>query len=329
MVDFLRKEAIGTADSIEKAIDEAKKNLCAPETADVMVEVIEAPKKKTFGLFGGSPAKVKAYYEAPDEKKDKQANKTQPKKETVKPKEQSPKPAVHNKPAVKQSPAENKADIEQSQPSQNFSGPTTDLGKAAHDYISSIVSGMGVDDIAININETDDEISANIDCGNGYGFIIGRRGETLDALQYLTRLVINKGNENYKRVSINAGNYREKREDTLKELAVKQAARAKKYGRNVCLDPMNPYERRIIHTTIQEIEGVSSHSVGSENERRVIITSNDASGRHSAPYRSDRSHKRNDAPKYNSASSTDAVSRAPRSDFEGGSRYGKIEPKNQ
>ena len=186
---------------------------------------------------------------------------------------------------------------------------------------------MGVQDASISSSEDDESVYVQLDCGNDYGYVIGRRGETLDAIQYLTCLVINKGKDNYKRVSINAGNYREKREETLRELAKKNAARVKKYGRNVCLDPMNPYERRIIHTTIQEIEGVDSHSIGSESDRRVVITlaegfkaTNPSNGR----------GRRGDYRRYDNRSRSKeqpaAPTRAPRSDLEG-SLYGKIEPK--
>ena len=186
---------------------------------------------------------------------------------------------------------------------------------------------MGVEDAKISASEDDESVYVQLDCGNDYGYVIGRRGETLDAIQYLTRLVINKGKDNYKRVSINAGNYREKREETLRELAKKNAARVKKYGRNVCLDPMNPYERRIIHTTIQEIEGVDSHSIGSESDRRVVITlaegfkaTNPSNGR----------GRRGDYRRYDnrSQSKEQLPTRAPRSDLEG-TLYGKIEPKNK
>ena len=120
--------------------------------------------------------------------------------------------------------------------------------------------------------EDDESVYVQLDCGNDYGYVIGRRGETLDAIQYLTRLVINKGKDNYKRVSINAGNYREKREVTLRELAKKNAARVKKYGRNVCLDPMNPYERRIIHSALQNDKYVMTRSEGENPFRHVVIS---------------------------------------------------------
>ena len=306
------KEAFGTGATIEEAIEEAKKALNAPDEADISTEIIEMPQKKLFGLFGGSPAKARAYFECEDKKETEK--KPAPRKEKA---AREPKKEKEEAPVKVEEPAAPKT----------YTGAVTETGKAAEAYIKGILGGMGVEDVEIMMNEDDESISIDLDCGNGYGYVIGRRGETLDAIQYLTRLAINKGKDDYKRVSINAGNYREKREDTLKELAKKQASRVKKYGRSVCLDPMNPYERRIIHTTIQEIEGVSSHSVGSEADRKVVITPADGyksnSRGRSNSQRNDYRRKNNNS---NYTPAENKPARAPRSDF-GGSLYGKIEPK--
>lgn len=196
------------------------------------------------------------------------------------------------------------------------------------EYIKNILVSLGIENPGITFEENGEDISITLDCGENYGSVIGRRGETLDAIQYLTRLVINKGSQGYRRVALNVGDYREKRENTLRALAQKNAARVKKYGRNVVLDPMNPYERRIIHTTIQEIEGVSSHSVGSDSERKVVITLEDGFKPTNGDYR--RGGKggynrgrggRAPREKYQ----PDAPARAPRSDFDGETSYGKIE----
>ena len=305
------KEAFGTGATIEEAIEEAKKALNAPEDADISTEIIEMPQKKLFGLLGSSPAKARACFECEEEKKP----------EPVK------KPANRKEKAVREPKKEEAPVVKEEEPEtpKTYTGAVTEAGKAAEAYIKGILGGMGVEDVEIMMNEDDESISIDLDCGNGYGYVIGRRGETLDAIQYLTRLAINKGKDDYKRVSINAGNYREKREDTLRELARKQASRVKKYGRSVCLDPMNPYERRIIHTTIQEIEGVSSHSVGSESDRKVVITPADGYKSNSRGRSgSQRNDYRRKSSNYTPAENKPA--RAPRSDF-GGSLYGKIEPK--
>lgn len=108
--------------------------------------------------------------------------------------------------------------------------------------------------------------------GDTLGILIGRRGETLDALQYLTSLRINKGQDHYTRVTLDTENYRAKREDTLIRLANRMANRAVKTGRKVSLEPMNPYERRVIHSALQPNELVDTHSEGEEPKRHIVIT---------------------------------------------------------
>jgi spoIIIJ-associated protein len=110
--------------------------------------------------------------------------------------------------------------------------------------------------------------------GDTMGILIGRRGETLDSLQYLTRLVVNKGDKEYIRVFIDTENYRKKREETLVRLAKKLADRVLKYRRSITLEPMNPYERRIIHSTLQHNSMITTYSVGEEPNRKVVIALN-------------------------------------------------------
>ena len=114
--------------------------------------------------------------------------------------------------------------------------------------------------------------------GKDSGIIIGRRGETLDALQYLTSLVVNKNKEEYKRVTIDIENYRQKREETLIRLANRLAERVSRYRKNVTLEPMNPYERRIIHASLQNNNFVETYSVGEEPNRKVVISPRQPSG---------------------------------------------------
>lgn len=274
------KEAFGTGTTLDEAKDAALKALGAPEDADVKYDVIERPKAKVLGIFGGSPAKMRAYYEFEED------------------------------PFAK-----------------------------AKEYVLNILKNLGVEEAEISVEADDEDVRISIECGDDYGSVIGRRGETLDAIQYLTRLVINRGSEEYKRVSINVGNYREKRENTLRALARKNAAKVRKYGRNVVLEPMNPYERRIIHTTVQEIEGVTSHSVGSDSDRKVVITLEEgvkpthgggygnrgrggySKGGNRGGYRGGNNRG---GRSYNSEAAS-APARAPRSDSAGASLYGKIE----
>lgn len=263
----MKYEAIGTGATIDEAIANAVKELGAPEGADVHTEVVAYPQKKLLGLFGGSPAKAKAFYELPDKvEKEKPAKKSAPKAE----KKAAAEKAAPVKKEEKAAPAKTEEAVKTA-----INVNDSESLKAAEAYLKEMLTGMGVADVKIEAFRTqDNEIILELDCGDDYGIVIGRRGETLDSIQYLTRLVANKSKKEgeYSRISINVGNYREKRNNALRELARKNSEKVLKYGRNVTFEPMNPYERRIIHTAVQEIEGVSSHSVGSDSSRRVVIT---------------------------------------------------------
>lgn len=317
------KEAIGVAATVDEARKMAVENLHAPIDADVKVEIITFPKKKVLGLFGGSDAKVKASYDDGVEEKKETPKKVEKKAEpaakapkTEKKTEKKPQP---KKEAKKEAPkaekkAEPKIDLSAIEPKEN----------EATEYLKSILVGMGFTDVGVTAREAEEDIYFEITCGEDYGNIIGRRGETLDALQYLTRLFVNRADDNNKRVALNVGDYRARREDTLKALAKRQATRVLKYSKSFALEPMNPYERRIIHTAIQEIEGVTSHSVGEGDRRRVVIT---PEGGEKGGYR-DRGNRRGnrerrapyvpEAPKEPREQKVDAAA---------SSRYGKIEPK--
>ncbi len=139
-------------------------------------------------------------------------------------------------------------------------------------YLTDVLSKMGVE---AELVVTAGAESAMIDIvASNNGTVIGKRGETLDALQYLTFMIANRGDREYYRVILNSANYRERRRKTLEELAAKIARNVLRSGRQTALEPMNPYERRIIHSAIAEIEGVSSKSVGEEPYRKVVISSN-------------------------------------------------------
>lgn len=140
----------------------------------------------------------------------------------------------------------------------------------ARDFLTTVLRNMGVE-AQISIDEDDENIVIDIN-GDDIGIIIGRRGETMDSLQYLTSLVVNKDYEDYKRVILNVENYRQKREETLVKLANRLAEKVVKYRKPVTLEPMNPYERRIIHSTLQNHKYVETYSTGEEPKRKVVIT---------------------------------------------------------
>ena len=208
----MRKEAIKEAATLEEAKEAAAREI-GLDVQTAQFEILQMPQKKTLGLFGGCPARVKAFAEV--------------------------------------SPAD----------------------KAA-EYLRGVLRQMGAGEGSIDVKVQGEGCVLTLN-GDDVGFIIGRRGETLDALQYLTGLVANRVDNAYYRVTIDVGNYREKRDKTLAELARKVGGQAAKTGRKTSLEPMNPYERRIIHTTVQEIEGATSWSVGSEPNRHVVVGPSD------------------------------------------------------
>lgn len=142
----------------------------------------------------------------------------------------------------------------------------------ACDYIANIMLAMGFDKPEISVSEIEGGYVLDLG-GEGTDGIIGRRGETIDALQYLTSLACNKHDKDYSRVTLDCDNFRERRKGQLEDLAAKMAAKVKRTGRTVALEPMNPYERRIIHAAIADIEGCSSRSVGEDPYRKVLISS--------------------------------------------------------
>ncbi len=146
-----------------------------------------------------------------------------------------------------------------------------DVTGRIREFLEGLLSRMGTEaDIDISVKE-DGSICAELS-GEGMGSIIGRRGETLDAIQHLTNYAVNRGTEERTHISIDAENYRSKREESLVHLAEKMAAKALKYHRSMALEPMNSYERHVIHTALQNYDGVTTCSTGVEPNRRVVIS---------------------------------------------------------
>lgn len=328
------KEVIKSAATIEAAKAAAMLELGLTEEDDFHYEVLKMPTKKILGLFGGSPAEVKVSVEIPDEPKKAFGKKEKPEKAERTPaaKQKTEKPRAPKK--EKKAEPVQKAE-KASEPVKSFAErmaglAPSDAHKKTEEYIVSLVKALGIEECTVQSFDGENEVLFDLDCGEDYGIVIGRRGETLDAIQYLARMVENKGRQGYKRVSINVGNYREKREAALIALAKKDAAKVLRTGRSLALEPMNPYERRIIHTTIQEIEGVTSYSTGMDLDRRVIIASENApknqrnGGKND--YRRDRRDRR-DRPKREPYVPEISADREKHSDAAGVSRYGKIEVK--
>lgn len=201
---------------------------------DVSVQVVERAKSGFLGI-GATPAIVRVEYEAPDE-----------------PEEAEEAEAV--KPEVKSAPVEECAQYAE-----------------IRSFLKGLLERMGTEaEIEISPREGKG-VNVNLS-GPNMGAVIGRRGETLDAIQHLTNYVINRGNEKHMHISVDAESYRAKREESLVRLAEKMAAKVIKYKRSMALEPMNSYERHIIHTALQNYEGVTTSSTGAEPNRRVVVS---------------------------------------------------------
>ena len=204
---------------------------------DVTVEILERAKSGFLG-FGASPAKVKISFEVPDVV-------------VVEEKPAAP-AAVVEEPAVEAPVSENEAHDK------------------VYNFVSGLLEHMGVRANIEISDKADGGINVNLS-GKGMGVVIGRRGETLDAIQHLTNYAVNHGSEKRLHVSVDAEEYRAKREEALVRLAEKMAAKAIKYKRSMALEPMNSYERHVIHAALQDYEGVSTSSIGTEPNRRVVV----------------------------------------------------------
>ena len=142
----------------------------------------------------------------------------------------------------------------------------------AKSFLETLIKNIGID---ATVSEGEDEDGPKLElCGENAGVLIGHHGETLDQLQYLVNLTANRGDEkgdNYAKISLDIDGYRAKRNETLRSLAKRMASRVLKYRRSVTLEPMSPYERRVIHSEVQKIEGVATNSIGNDSNRRVVI----------------------------------------------------------
>lgn len=259
------KEAIGFGSTVDEAKEDAILKLGAKIEEDVQIEVISLPKKKILGLFGGAQAEVKAYVERPD-KPAKKNNKPAKKNDVKADKKPENKKSEPKKAEPKPEKKVEKAEVEAVD--QSLIPAQTPTGKAIA-YLNAILKNLGCENTQIKAAVRENGALIILE-GEGLGVVIGHRGETLDALQHLVSLAANNAG-GYFKVTLNIGDYREKREQTLIGLATRVAEQVKRNNRNRALEPMSAYERRIIHTAVQEIEGVSSASIGEGKNRRVVI----------------------------------------------------------
>ena len=243
----------------KKAEKPAEKKAEKPDEKKPVEKKAEAPKQEAKAEDAEKPAEKKA--EAPKQPKQPREKKPRaPKKEAPKAEEAAEErtyaPMVPAKPFTPTEPPV-------------MHDEETPAGKAQR-FLMDVTSLMNVK-VDVYVDDTREDGLYIHMIGDTLGILIGRRGETLDALQYLTSLQVNKGREGYIRVTLDTENYRAKREDSLRRLAQRMANRAVKTGRKVVLEPMNPYERRVLHTALQNHPSVTTHSEGEEPNRRVVI----------------------------------------------------------
>ncbi len=234
------KEVISTGKTLEQALEAGAAQL-GVAAEQVSYEVLEEAKKGLFGI-GASDAKLRVYL----------------------PEEASASETV-GEPAGEEPAGEEPAGGEPA-------GETVSNVPAARAirFLETLLKNMELDATVEVVSKTDEELSLNI-TGDHLGALIGRRGDVLESLQYLTTLSANIGNDGYYRISVDAQGYRARRAEVVRGTARRMAEKVLKYHRAFSLDPMSPYERRIVHATCQEIEGVTTHSIGEGDDRRVVI----------------------------------------------------------
>lgn len=318
----MEREFIATGKTVEEAIEAAYEK-AGVDREYVTVEIIERPRKKFLGLKK-IPASAKAtideeYWnkmfgirekkaEAPKKKKEQKPERTekaeksekqeQPRKEKQeKPKkEQKPQQPRKEQPKKEQKPAEVKAAAEVPAEAKEIREEVKTIapevldkkGGDAAAYIREILVALGYPDSEVTYTQKDGMIVLQLS-GDEMGAVVGRRGDNLDAMQYLASLVANKSEGSYIRVVLDIDDYRSKREASLRAYARKMANQAVRGGRSVTLEAMNPYERRIVHSTVQTVSGATSKSIGSEPNRRVVITPTEGA----KPFRGERKFRDN------------------------------------
>ena len=340
---------IRTQEATGKTVDEARAKACSllgvqAEDLNVSYEVLEMPQKTGFLGLKLTPAKVRVSVEEPDV----------PAAPIV---EEAPAPAAEEKveapaeEAAAPAPAEDVPAAEQpaapveeaAAPAEETAAPAEEAEevevpinieennkvKAAVDYLKEVITLMGVSDVTFSAVQKGEATIIRLD-GEKLGALIGRRGETMESLSYLASLVANRLEGDYIKLGLDVAGYRDKRESDLTALAQRIGAKVRKTGRSFAMEPMNPYERRIIHSAIGKMEGVRSESKGEGRDRRVVIYSTDpnavAESANARPRGSRGGHDRNGNGRRNNGGyrggSRSGNRNGERSGYRGGSRGG-------
>ena len=274
-----------------KTVDEARAKACAllgvqADDLNVSCEVLEMPQKTGFLGLKLTPAKVCVSVEEPDAPAAAPAEpvveKKTPVQEAVKaaPVAEEPAAAAAQPEAkAEEEPAASAAEAAAEQPAAEEEEPEVPIVieenakiKAAVDYLREVIALMGVENVTFSAVQKGEATIIRLD-GEKLGALIGRRGETMESLSYLASLVANRLEGDYIKLGLDVAGYRDKRESDLTALAQRIGAKVRKTGRSFAMEPMNPYERRIIHSAISKMEGVRSESKGEGRDRRVVIYS--------------------------------------------------------
>ena len=288
------KEVIASGKDVSEAKELARTLLGADELADVQYEILHAGSKGIFGVIGVKPAKVRAYIELPDDAPRREAPRDRQPDRDSRPERQNNRPERNNQQRKndrgqgrrprneERIPRENPNPQPPKKRSEVIPEDQVKLEKIeaapgedrSLDFVNTLIANLGIDATA-TLYSTSDGARRIVIAGEGASALIGHHGDTLDSLQYLANLACaqlnSKGERDHSRVTIDIEGYRAKREGALRAVARRMAEKAKRTHRNVMLEPMSPYERRIIHDEVSGIEGVTTSSVGSDNNRRVVI----------------------------------------------------------
>ena len=264
----MRKFIDVTGKTEDEAISKALEQL-GLDRDDVSVEILERAKSGFLGL-GSSPAKVRVSYGEEEEIEIPKVVEQPKEPKPEKPKASEKKPEKKAKAPKKEKPVKAEAPVTEPAPVQDLGEEVDDeKAQAIRKFLAGLLEQMG-SSAAVKVYQPEKGRYKVYLEGENLGALIGRRGETLDAIQQLTSYAVNRTGGRV-RVQLDAEGYREKREQSLQHLARKVAGKVVKYRRSVTLEPMNAYERHVIHTALQEVPGVTTYSTGVDPHRRVIV----------------------------------------------------------
>ena len=278
----MEKTIVTTGKTIDEAIENALTQL-GLDRDNVSVQVLAQAKAGFLG-FGATPAKVQVTYEAPDPQPEapkvalSSASRSKPKakfipKEEPKPEPPKPAPKAEAPKAEAPKPAKPKApkvEAPKAEPKEYTPAAPGSTEEKIEVFLKGLLEHMGSAAVPHAWKEEDNTYMVEL-TGEDLGYLIGRRGDTLDALQHLANYTINRGIEGHIRINVDAECYRRKREDSLRRYANKKAQQVLKAHRRTTLEPMNAYERHVIHATLQDTDRITTYSIGTEPNRRVVI----------------------------------------------------------